>query len=68
MKKASNTWSQYPDLLRTKDVQNILRVGRSTVYSMLKNGEIKSLKIRTAYRIPKDLLIDYINSKAQKSR
>ena len=35
-------------------------VGRMTVYRLLKNGDISSLKIGRAYRIPKAHLLAYL--------
>lgn len=51
---------QYPDLLTTKDVQEILQIGRSTAYKLLQSGELGSLRIGSVYRIPKVHLLDYI--------
>ena len=51
---------RYPDLLTVKDIQEILHIGRSTAYSLLKSGEIKSIRIGSVYRIPKVKLQDYI--------
>ena len=50
----------YNDILLPKDVQNILKVGRNTVYSYLANGTIKSIRIANKYRIPKKYLIEYL--------
>ena len=51
---------RYPDLLTVKDIQKILHIGRSTAYSLVQTGEIKTLKIGAVYRIPKAYLQDYI--------
>ena len=55
-----NTLSEYDDVLRPEDIQKILRVGRNTVYRYLADGEIKSIRIGTQYRIPKQYLIDFL--------
>jgi excisionase family DNA binding protein len=51
---------QFPDLLSVKEVQQALRVGRSTAYKLLTSGELKSFRIGATYRIPKAYLMDYI--------
>ena len=51
---------QYPDLLTIKDLQKALRVGRSKAYELIRSGEIRSIKIRNAIRIPKVSIVDYI--------
>ena len=52
---------RYHSLLTVKDIQTILHIGRSTAYSLLKSGEIKSIRIGSVYRIPKAYLQDYIS-------
>lgn len=57
----SNTiLTDYEDILLPKDVQEILHVGRSTVYKYLADGTIKSIKIGNAYRIPKQNLAEFM--------
>ena len=53
---------EYGDVLRPEDLQNILHVGRNTVYKYLADGTIKSIRIGTKYRIPKQYLIDFLYS------
>lgn len=52
----------YGDILLPEDVQEILKIGRNTVYRYLKDGTIKSLKIAGKYRIPKRYLEEFIYS------
>lgn len=54
----------YPDLMSVNDIQDILHIGRSKAYSMLKSGEIRALRIGAKYRIPKPYLIDFLNQNA----
>lgn len=53
----------HPDLMTVKDVQNVLHIGRSKAYTLLKCGELRYLKIGGVYRVPKAFLIDYLNDK-----
>ena len=50
----------YDDVLLPKDLQKILHIGRSTVYKLLANGTIKSIRIGSTYRIPKAYLENYL--------
>lgn len=50
----------YPDVLTVDDVRKILNVGRTKAYKLIESGQINSLKIGRAIRIPKQFLIDYI--------
>ncbi len=57
----TNLISNYPDVLSVRDLQNILRIGRSATYTLLKENKIKTLKIGKRYIIPKQSVIDYLN-------
>lgn len=50
----------YPDVLTVKDVQHILRLGRNSVYSLLENGKIKTIRAGKKYIIPKISLVQFI--------
>lgn len=52
----------YSDVLMPKDIQEILHIGRNTVYSYLANGTIKSIRIGGKYRIPKVYLLNFLFS------
>lgn len=51
---------EFADVLLPKDLQIILHVGRNTVYRLLDDGSIKSIKVGNCYRIPKMNLFDYL--------
>lgn len=50
------------EILTVKDLCEILNIGKNTAYSLLKSGEIRSVKIGKIYKIPKDCLINYLKS------
>lgn len=50
----------YPDVLTPTECQNILLVGRNTIYKLLQNNVIKAVKIGKQYRIPKSSLQNYL--------
>ena len=51
---------EYGEALLPNDLKDILHVGKNTVYKLLEEGKIKSIKIGNSYRIPKQNLIDYL--------
>ena len=56
------TLKNYPDVLTPDDVIKILNIGRNKVYELLKNGTIKSIRIGRKHRIPKKILIEYLEN------
>lgn len=54
-------FDSFRDVLSVQEACNALHIGKNTLYGLLKNGVIKSLKIGKKYLIPKIYLIDYIN-------
>ena len=52
---------QYGDVLVPTELQEILGVGRNFAYSLLKSGEIPSLRVGKKYRIPKDAVLHYLS-------
>ncbi|MBQ6753258.1 MAG: helix-turn-helix domain-containing protein [Clostridia bacterium] len=55
-------FESYKDVLTVDDVCRALSLGKNTVYSLLKNGTIKSIKVGKKYLIPKLYLIDFVNN------
>ena len=51
----------YNDMLSPQDLQKILKIGRSSVYSYLADGTIKSIKIANKYRVPKTFLLEFLD-------
>ena len=50
----------YPDVMSIEQMCEILSISTKTGYRLLKNGDILSLKIGRAYRIPKAHLLAYL--------
>lgn len=63
MLTTSDIFTEYPNIVTTVQLQEMLGIGRITVLNLLKNGEIKAMKIGRAYKIPKAYVIDYLNDK-----
>ena len=58
---ATNTiLEDYNDVLIPQDLMEILHIGRNSVYKLLEEGQIKSIKVGCSYRIPKINLIKYL--------
>lgn len=51
---------KYPDVLTVKQVQEILSVGHYSVYKLIRDGAVHSLKVGQGYRIVKSSLLEYI--------
>ena len=58
----NNSFSNYPDVVTPKEIQDMLRIGRNAVYELLKSGEIKSLRIGKKYIVPKSSVIKYLQT------
>ena len=52
--------NKYPDVLNVKQLCEVLCIGKNTAYKLLKNREIKALRIGTVYKIPKREVIKYL--------
>ena len=53
-------YSDYPDVVSISELQSMLRIGRNTAYTLLKSGEIQSIKVGKRYIIPKTSVIDFL--------
>ena len=58
----TNMFSEYPDVLTVDQLMEMLHIGRNAAYSLLKSGEIKTLRIGRRYIIPKKSIVAYILS------
>lgn len=56
----NSVFKEYPDVLDVKQVSSILGVSTKTVYKLIRNGSISSLKVGRGFRIPKMFLIKYM--------
>ena len=52
--------NKYSDVLTVEELCEVLRIGKNTAYKLLKNNEIKSVKIGKIYKIPKKSVIKYL--------
>lgn len=54
---------EYKDVLDINDLCEVLRLGRNSVYKLLKSEEIQAFIVSGKYRIPKQSVIIYLESK-----
>lgn len=59
-------FESYPEILTTKDLQQIFPKNKGAIYDLLKTGQIQSFKIGREYMIPKADLLDFINQQMKK--
>lgn len=55
----------YPDVMSVQQVRSALKIGRTAVYRLLENNEIRCFKIGNAYKIPKTSLIEFVQRNAE---
>lgn len=65
MKKDMNTlygllFSQYPDIVTVKQLQDMLCISRHVAYDLIQAGSVRCIKMGNAYRIPKINVISYV--------
>ena len=53
-------FKEYPDVLDVKQISALLGVSTKTVYRLLREGSLASLKIGREFRIPKVNVMKYI--------
>jgi excisionase family DNA binding protein len=58
---------QVPQLLTIEDCMERTRLGRRTIHKLIASGELESILIGRARRIPEDALAAWINSKREQT-
>ncbi len=53
-------FAEYEDIVSIDDVMKMLRIGRSNVYKLLREKEIKCVRIGVKYIIPKKSIIEFL--------
>lgn len=54
--------SKYPDVLTSKELQEILRYKKEKIYKILQNKIIPSIRLGKKYLVAKEDVIKYIKS------
>ena len=53
-------FTDYPDVLTTKDTRKILGVSTKTLLHLIHAGQLRSIKVGRSYRIPKLYLLQFL--------
>ena len=56
-----NLLNKYPPVLCVKQVAEILSISHNTAYTLVRSGQIHSIRVGRSYRIPLDGVIKYLN-------
>ncbi len=59
---SNDLFREYNDVVDIDDLQKMLKIGRSSAYEIVKNGRIKTVKIGKRYIIPKQSVIEFLNT------
>jgi len=51
-------FEMYPDVMSVADIRKALGIGRTKAYELINTGQLKSIKIGNAIRVPKLMLLD----------
>lgn len=55
-----NVFREYPDVMNVKQVSTLLGVSTKTVYKLLQDGSLLSLKVGREFRVPKINVMKYM--------
>ncbi len=53
-------FTSYPDVVNTKQLKDMLGIGNTLAYRLVKQNIIKSIKVGREYKIPKANVIAYL--------
>ena len=67
MDKSKEIFSEYSDIVTVDEVMKMLRLGKNTVYKLLKDDEIMNVKVGARYIIPKQSVIAFVSTTNRKS-
>ena len=55
-------FENYKDILSVSEACEALSIGKNTIYDLLHKGILKSIKVSRKYLIPKDFIIEFVNT------
>ena len=67
MDKSKEIFSEYSDIVTVDEVMKMLRLGKNTVYKLVKDDEIMNVKVGARYLIPKQSVIEFVSTTNRKS-
>jgi len=51
--------NDYPDVLSTKEVMEILDIGKNSLYILLNSGKLRAARVGKVWKIPKEAIEEY---------
>lgn len=51
------------EILTREEVMEVLKIGRSTFYKLLRDGELKGFKEGNRYKVPAESIEEYVDKK-----
>jgi excisionase family DNA binding protein len=51
--------NEHPEMLKVQEVAAILRCGKNQAYELVRSGQIRSVNIGRAIRVPREALAEY---------
>ncbi|MCC8123035.1 MAG: helix-turn-helix domain-containing protein [Oscillospiraceae bacterium] len=58
----NNMFTDYPDILTTEQLAEMLHIGKSSAYALLKHNQILHVRVGRKYIIPKQAVIGFVQS------
>ncbi len=58
-------YRKYDDVLTVEELMDYLAIGKNTAYKLLREEKIKSFRIGTIYKIPKEAVREYIRKSSR---
>lgn len=65
MRGLTTMLEQYDDILTICELAEIMKIGTTQAYRLVRSGKIKAFKEGKDWKIPKNALIEYISSQAR---
>ena len=54
-------FEKYPDVVSVDHIAAMLNLGKSSVYSLLRNHQLRHVRVGTKYIVPKQSVIDFVS-------
>lgn len=54
-------FENYSDVVSVEDTMHMLRLGKSSVYGLLKTHQLRHVRVGRKYLIPKRAVIEFVN-------
>ena len=59
--RSNEMFADYDDIVSINDIMKMLHIGRSNVYKLLREKEIKCVRVGVKYIIPKKSVIEFLS-------